>query len=173
MTETTSETTRDAGREGTTQVFGIYIDAPAATIWQALTSSEQSNRYGYGGDVEVDLTPGGSYRNLTTEAMRQMGLGEVAATGTVVAADPPNRLVLDWAAAWHDEPPSRLTWEISESPSGLSRVTLTHELPGSPKTALEVAGGGDAEEGGGGWPWVLASLKTLLETGKPMTTAGS
>lgn len=32
----------------TTQVHGIYIDAPAEKVWAALTSSEYSNRYGYG-----------------------------------------------------------------------------------------------------------------------------
>lgn len=156
-----------------TQVYGVYIDAPAETVWEALTSSEYTNRYGYGGDIEIDLTPGGELRHLTTDEMRTMGMGEVAVVGTVVEADPPHRLVLDWSAAWHDEPPSRLTYEIMQSPSGLTRVTLTHELPNSPETAKDVAGNGDAENGGGGWPWELSSLKTLLETGKPMTTAGA
>ena len=156
-----------------TQVYGIYIDAPAQKVWEALTTSEYSNRYGYGGDVEIDLTPGGTMRHLTTDLMKKMGMGDVAVTATVVAAEPPHRLVLDWSASWHDEPASRLTYEIVQGPSGLTRVTLTHELPQSPKTAKDVAGNGDAENGGGGWPWELSSLKTLLETGTPMTTAGA
>lgn len=156
-----------------TQVHSIYIDAPAEKVWEALTSSEYTNRYGYGGDIEIDLRPGGHMRHLTTEEMKSMGMGEVAVLGTVLEADPPHRLVLDWSAAWHDEPPSRVTYDISQGPSGLTRVTLTHELSESPKTAQDVAGNGRAEEGGGGWPWELASLKTLLETGKPMTTAGA
>lgn len=113
----------------------------------------------------MDLVAGGAFRHLTTDAMKKMGMGDVAVTGTVVEADPPNKLVLDWSAVWHDEPPSRLTYEIVEGPSGLTRVTLTHELPQSPQTAKDVAGNGDAENGGGGWPWDLSSLKTLLETG--------
>jgi hypothetical protein len=31
-----------------------------------------------------------------------------------------------------------------------------------------VRGGGDPERGGGGWPWVLSDLKSILETGKRM-----
>jgi hypothetical protein len=31
-----------------------------------------------------------------------------------------------------------------------------------------VPGGGDPSKGGGGWPWVLSDLKSLLETGKRM-----
>ncbi|GAB3295460.1 hypothetical protein EK0264_14235 [Epidermidibacterium keratini] len=159
--------------DNTTKVFGVYIAAPAEKVWEAITSSDYTNKWGYGGDTEIDLKPGGTYRNLTTESMRQMGMGDVSVNGTVEEADPPRRLVLSWQAAWHDEPASRVTWEITPSESGLTRVTLTHELPDSPKTALEIVGGGDAAQGGGGWPWALDSLKTLLETGKAMPTAGS
>lgn len=159
---------------GTTQVFGIYIDAPIEKVWQALISSDYSNGYGYGGDLEIELKPGGTYRHLTTDKMKQMGMGDVAINCTILELDPPRKLVLDWSPVWHaDEPPSRLTWNLFASDSGLTRVTLTHEAPDSPKTAADVAGNGDVEQGGGGWPWVLSSLKTLLETGKPMTTAGS
>jgi hypothetical protein len=33
-----------------------------------------------------------------------------------------------------------------------------------------VPGGGDPAGGGGGWPWVLSDLKSLLETGSRMPT---
>jgi hypothetical protein len=33
-----------------------------------------------------------------------------------------------------------------------------------------VPGGGDPAKGGGGWPWVLSDLKSLLETGERMST---
>lgn len=155
------------------QIHGIYIDAPAEKVWEALTSSDYSNQYGYGGNIEIDLQPGGRMRHLTTEQMKTMGMGDVAIVGTVVEVDPPHKLVLDWSAVWHDEPASRLTYEIHQGPSGLTRVTLTHELPDSPNTAKDVAGNDDVDNGGGGWPWELSSLKTLLETGTAMTTAGS
>ncbi|MFC7405123.1 SRPBCC domain-containing protein [Georgenia alba] len=165
--------TETAARAATTQVHRIYIDAPAEKVWEALTSAEYAARYGYGGGLDIDPRPGGVYRNLTSDEMKQMGMGDVATSSTIVEIDPPRRLVLDWSAVWHDEPASRLTWEITQGPSGLTRVTLTHELPQSPRTAQDVAGNGNAEDGGGGWPWVLSSLKTVLETGKVMTTAGS
>nr|WP_255375835.1 SRPBCC domain-containing protein [Saccharomonospora sp. CUA-673] len=103
-----------------------------------------------------------------------MGMGDEALTATVVELDPPRRLILDWQAAWHtDEPPQRLTYDIDEVAPGLCRVTLTHDVTDAPETAKDVAGNGKVEQGGGGWPWVLASLKTLLETDRTMTTAGS
>ncbi|MEO6996736.1 MAG: SRPBCC domain-containing protein [Terracoccus sp.] len=155
------------------QVYAIYIDAPAQKIWDAVTTAEFSERFGYGGVTEIDLTPGGAVRDLTTAEMRQMGMGEVAATGTVIEVDPPHKLVMTWSPSWHDEPETTLTYEIKEYPGGASCFTLTHVLAGAPNTAKDVRGGGDAGAGGGGWPWVLSSLKTLLETDRVMPGAGA
>ena len=158
-----------------TQVYTVYIEAPAAKVWDAITTSEFTNQWGYGGDVEYDLTPGGAYRNLTTADMRAMaGMGEVAVSGTVVSVEPGRRLELTWAPAWHpDAEPTVLTWELTEFDGPLTRVVLTHDVSAHPAVGYETAGGGEPSQGGGGWPWVLASLKTLVETGRPMVGSGA
>ncbi|GMA21283.1 SRPBCC domain-containing protein [Arsenicicoccus piscis] len=160
--------------DNTTQVFRIYIDAPAERIWEAITTSELNNQYGYGGNLEIDLRPGGTYRNFATPGMVQMGMPEVVVTGEVVEADPPHRLVLMWDPVWVEEPATRLTWEIEPTGNGSCRVTLTNDLTDAPKTAEMVEGAGPAtNEGGGGWPWILSGLKTLLESGRSMSGSGS
>ncbi len=160
--------------ENQIQVYTIYINASAQKVWDAITTSEGSNQWGYGGDVEYDLTPGGSFRNLTTPSMRQMGLGEVAVSGTVVESEPGKRLVLDWLPAWHPETaPTRITWELTEFDGPLTKLVFTHDLTASPNYAGEVAGGNDPHQGGGGWPWTLAGLKTYVETGSAMVGSGA
>lgn len=154
------------------QVFRVYIQAPAQQVWDALTSSEYTTRYGYGGAVSYDLVPDGAYVAETTEEMKQMGMGDVSVTGRVIESDPPHRLVQTWVAAWHNEE-TTLTWDLKEYDGGLTGLTLTHDCTGAPNTAGDIGGSGDAAQGGGGWPWVLASLKTLLETGQPMAGAGA
>ena len=154
------------------QVFRIYIEAPVDKVFAAITSPEFSTRYGYGGEVSYDLTPGGEYVNYTTEQMKAMGMGDVAVTGRVIEVDPPRRLVQSWVAAWHNEE-TTLTWDLTEYDGALTEVTLTHDCTGAPNTAQDVQGGGDAAMGGGGWPWILASIKTLLETGRSMVGTGA
>ena len=151
------------------QTYSVYIKAPAQRVWEGITQSEHTRRWGYGGDVELDARPGGVFNNLTTDEMKQMGMGDVAVEGTVVEIDPPHRLVLDWKASWYpDSAPTRVTWELTEYPGGLTRVLLTHDVTAAPQLADEVAGGGDPQQGGGGWLWSLSGLKTLLETGRSM-----
>lgn len=156
----------------TSVIHSIYIKAPAQRVWDAITQSQYTSQWGYGGEVEIDPRPGGSYRNLTTPEMREMGMGDTAIEGEVLEIDPPRLLVLAWHPTWHPEAPStRVTWEITEYPNGQTKLTLTHDVSAAPDLFDELNGGGDPEGGGGGWPWSLSGLKTLLETGQPMDAA--
>ena len=97
---------------------------------------------------------------------------EVAADGEVIEADPPRKLVQTWRMLMDptmaDEGFTRLTWEIHETQSGVSRLTVTHDVSGAPGVAALVSGAMEDEGAGGGWAAVLSELKTLLETGKPL-----
>ncbi len=151
------------------QTYSIYIKAPAQSVWEAITQSEHTQRWGYGGEVQFDPRPGGVFNNLSTAEMKQMGMGDVAVEGKILEIDPPRRLVASWKPGWYpDSEPTQVTWELTEFPSGLTRVVLTHDVTAAPQLAPEVAGGGDPQQGGGGWLWSLSGLKTLLETGASM-----
>jgi uncharacterized protein YndB with AHSA1/START domain len=51
----------------TTQVYRVYIRATPEAIWEAITKPEWSARYGYGGNVDYDLRPGGSFKARASE----------------------------------------------------------------------------------------------------------
>jgi uncharacterized protein YndB with AHSA1/START domain len=164
--------TTTAATSVTTQVYRVYIKATPETIWEAITTPEWTERYGYGGRGEYELRPGGSYRGFTSQAMRETGAPDLAVDGEIIEVDPPRklvqtfRMVMDEALA--SEGFTRLTYEIEEGKDGVSRLTLIHELEGAPKLALLLSGGWEDQGAGGGWSWVLSSLKTLLETGEPL-----
>ena len=158
-----------------TQIHRIFIDATPEQVWAAITTPEFSRLYGYTGDVSYDLTPGGRYEHRASEQMRSTGMPDVVVTGEVLESDPPRRLVQTWAPVWiEDEEPGTLTWDIEPTAEGATRLTLTHDLTGRPTTAAQVAGNPDPEAmGGGGWPWVLSGIKSVLETGRPMESGAS
>jgi uncharacterized protein YndB with AHSA1/START domain/DNA-binding transcriptional ArsR family regulator len=162
MSSTATDTT-------TTQVYRVYIKAPAAMVWEAITSPEWSHRYGYGGYVSFDLRPGGAFSAKADERGMAGGMPEDLLVGEVLEVDRPNRLVQTWHPVWSPEfaaePPTRLTYQLREK-DGITCLTLTHEVAGAPLAAEQV--GGTLEGAGGGWAEVLSDLKSVLETGSSM-----
>jgi uncharacterized protein YndB with AHSA1/START domain len=155
----------------TTQVYRVYIKASPEAIWDAITKPEWTRKYGYRGAVEFDgFEPGSGIRFIAPPEMQSMGMPEVVVDGELIEADPPRRLVQTWHPLWSEDiagETSRVTYDIEEDDGGVTRLTVTHELEGTPITAAQV-GLTDARlhEGGGGWPMILSDLKTLLETGQ-------
>jgi hypothetical protein len=64
---------------------------------------------------------------------------------------------------------TRPTYEISADDCGITTLTVTHDFTGAPRAAALMAGEMEDMGAGGGWSWVLSDLKTLLETGTPIT----
>jgi uncharacterized protein YndB with AHSA1/START domain len=160
----------------TTQVYRVYIKAPAQAIWDAITTPEWTNRYGYTGYAEYDLRPGGSYRVRANDEIKAAAAAggypcpDVMVDGEVIEADAPRRLVTTWRMLMEEsmaaEGFTRLTYDIKEF-DGFCSLTVTHDLEGAPKLAALVSGSFEdmAGGGGGGHAWVLSDLKSLLETG--------
>jgi uncharacterized protein YndB with AHSA1/START domain len=163
----------------TTQVYRIYIKATAEAVWDAITKPDWTEKYLYESRVDYDLRPGGAYRAYPSDAMRRHGaemgypIPDIVVDGEVIEADPPRRLVQTWRMLMDPgmaaEGFTRLTWEIDESDTaGVSRLTVIHDVAGAPQIASLISGGMEDQGAGGGWSSVLSSLKTLLETGKPL-----
>ena len=159
-------------KAATTQVYRIVIKASAQAIWDAITKPEWTERYAYGGRAHFDLKKGGRFWHQASAEMKSVGLPDELIVGEVIESDPPRKLVHTWHPMFNAdtaaEPHTRITYEIQENQGGMCTVTLTHDVTGAPLVAGMVPGGGDPVRGGGGWPWTLSDLKSLLETGKRM-----
>jgi uncharacterized protein YndB with AHSA1/START domain/DNA-binding transcriptional ArsR family regulator len=138
-------------------VYEIYIRATPERVWQAITDPELTERYYYGTRVESDWQPGSRYVYRRPDGSDQL-------IGEVLEVDPPKRLVTTFSAIWDDEvradPPSRLIWEVVPfGPTSLLRMTHEDVIPGS-ATERNVTGG---------WSVILSGMKTVIETGEPLT----
>lgn len=143
----------------TTQVYQLYIKAAPEKVWEAITKPELIARYFHGVMFEGDLVPGGRWTGWMPDHSMLLNDGEI------LEVDPPRRFVHGWVAHYDPEmaveAESRVTWEIEPQDGGYSKVTLIHDrLEGAPKTAAGVSGG---------WMFILSGLKTLIETGEPIT----
>jgi uncharacterized protein YndB with AHSA1/START domain len=160
----------------TTQVYRVYIKATPEAIWDAITNPEWTERFGYGGRSEYELRRGGAYRGYSNQGMRKAGAPDLAVDGEVIEADPPHKLVQTWRMLMDDrmaaEGFTRLTYEIEPRKEGVTRLTVIHDLEGAPSLQLLMSGAMEDQGAGGGWSWVLSSLKTLLETGQSLDPSG-
>jgi uncharacterized protein YndB with AHSA1/START domain len=133
-------------------VYTIYIAATAEKVWEALTSAEFSRKYFFGNSVEIDLKVGGAY------VVRRPD-GALHISGEVVECDPPRKLTVtfnvNWPALIEKLGPTLVTFEIEQAGEAV-KLTMSeaHDRP--------LAGGRQ------GWPAILSSLKSVLETGKPL-----
>ena len=138
-------------------VYVTYIAAGAQKIWDAITKPEFARKYWEHENVS-DWKPGSPWEHREAEG------GRVRIVGKVVEFDPPRRLVMTWAApadAGNPEAHSRVTFQL-EPIDDMVKLTVTHD---------QLVSGSDMQKGiEKGWPRVLASLKTYLETGKPLPT---
>jgi uncharacterized protein YndB with AHSA1/START domain len=154
----------------TTHVYQVWIKATPERIWEAITSRDWSEKYGYKAPFEYDLRPGGRYQVFASAAMSEYGSPNVIVDGEVIESDPPHRLVQTWHAMFDEtmsaEPATRVTWEITEASVGISKLTVVHDATDAPITARITSG--QEAEAGGGWAWILSDLKTLLETGSAL-----
>ena len=136
-------------------VYQTYIRASAEQVWQAITDPEFTKHYFHAQRFESALEPGSPFRFVAPD-------GSDSVVGTIEEVDRPRRLVMTWRVLYDaeaaGEPPSRVEWELDDRGGGVTRVTTVHrDLGASPKTSEGV---------GGGWHWVLGSLKSMLETGE-------
>ena len=152
---TSPDTAAAAAQAAPRHVFATFIRATPEAIWRALTESDFTTRYWYGSTIHSEWTAGAPWE------LRTSG-GQVGITGEVLEAVAPSRLVVTYRQAWGgvDERPSRVTFEIEGTGPGVQKLTVIHETePGTTTQIAEVAAG---------WPFIIAGLKTLLETGEPL-----
>ncbi len=140
--------------ETTSFVYAVYIRTTPEEVFEAVTNPEIARRY-WGHDNVSDWKPGSRWQHIRAGDERRVEI-----VGEVIEVSPPRRLVTTWANASQADDPaaySRVTYEIDEY-EDMARLTVTHD---------ELAAGSGMAIGiSKGWPHVLSSLKSYLETGR-------
>ena len=135
-------------------VYVTHIKTTREKLWQALTSAEFTRQYWGGMSVEVGAQQGDPFVIKDEN-------GETKHDDVVLVHQAPHRLSFTFNPIGFGEPPSRVTYEL-ESRGETVRLTVTHEdFPAESKVFPSIQCG---------WPCIVNSLKTLLETGSALKT---
>jgi uncharacterized protein YndB with AHSA1/START domain len=138
-------------------VYVIYVASAPERVWQALTDRVLAQQYFNGSLLEIEPRIGGDF-------VVRFPDGRVNVRGRVVEWSPPRRLATTWTVEWMPElrelPECLVSYDI-EPAGDCVKLTLTESYSWDVPDAL--LSGGRA-----GWPAILSSLKSMLETGKPL-----
>lgn len=137
-------------------VYVIYIATTPERLWEALTSGEFTRQYWGGRRIQSDWNVGSSVVHVRED-------GGMDWQGEVLRSDPPHLLAYTFHMLISDkhrrERPSRVTFELEPLDWGV-KLTLIHSEAEEDSATLETTRHG--------WPAILSSLKSLLETGSPL-----
>jgi uncharacterized protein YndB with AHSA1/START domain len=137
-------------------VYVTYIATTAQQVWDALLKGELTRQY-WGHENVSDWKPGSKWQHVADDGKRTVRL-----VGEVLESVPNRRLVMTWGdavAAADKAKRSRVAIDI-ETVGEMVRLTVTHDEL-SPQMRRDITNG---------WPRVLSSLKSFLETGRPLNT---
>jgi uncharacterized protein YndB with AHSA1/START domain len=139
--------------------YDIYVRALAKKVWQGIVDGDMTRQYVYGTRLETKLEKGAPYAYVGDGGFK-------AVDGEILDVAPEKKLVMSWNARWDDavsnDPASRVTYELSEVGPNTTKLRVIHDrFEGRTAT---FAGSTEA------WPLMLSSLKSILETGRPLVT---
>jgi uncharacterized protein YndB with AHSA1/START domain len=137
-------------------VYVTYIRTTPEKLWQALIEPEFTRQFWCETRQECEWKPGASWRLMIPD-------GRVADSGEILEIEPGRRLVLRWRNEFIPEMradgDSRLTYQLEQQGEAV-KLTLIHEIDKPGSKLIEGVSRG--------WPHILASLKSLLETGESL-----
>ena len=136
-------------------VYVTYIETTPEKLWEALTDGDFTERYWFGARLKSDWKVGSTFEMLRSD-------GTVSDAGKVVEVDRPRRLAYTFvniSEKYKSDRPALATFVI-EPYGKLVKLTLTQEGFAEGSKFLD----GISK----GWPAIMSSLKSILETGHPL-----
>jgi uncharacterized protein YndB with AHSA1/START domain len=137
-------------------VYVTFIRTSPEKLWDALIKPEFTRQYWCETVQDCDWRVGSSWKLMIPD-------GRVGDAGEVREIDAPKKLVLTWRNEFrpelHAEGFSTLTFTL-EPTADTVKLTVVHEMDRPQSKLIEAVSGG--------WPTILSSLKSLLETGQPL-----
>jgi uncharacterized protein YndB with AHSA1/START domain len=143
-------------------VYVIYIRTTPEKLWDALLKPEFTRQYWFGVTQESSWTPGAAWKMVLPD-------GTTADTGEILEIEKPKHIVIRWRNEFRPELNAEgysvCRIELEPAVGGTVLLSFRHESDRPGSKLIEAVSGG--------WPKVLSSLKSLLESGTPLGEIGA
>ena len=132
--------------------YKILIRAPIDRVWSELIKTTSPRPFFWNSSWDTRaMAEGNTYRMLSADK-RTVGV-----TGEILEMDPPHRLVTSFRLTSLDDPPSRVIYELTETPDGTEFVLITEQVEAGSKSEKSMADGSK---------FIVENFKAYVETGK-------
>ncbi len=136
-----------------TFVYVTYIRTTPEKLWAKLTETEIPREFFWATALHAEWKVGGAWKSTAPD-------GTLVDGGEILELDAPKRLVLSWRHEMQPEKKeegySRMTYELEPKGEAV-KLTVIHEMDHGQSKFIQAVSNG--------WPTILSSLKSLLETG--------
>jgi uncharacterized protein YndB with AHSA1/START domain/DNA-binding transcriptional ArsR family regulator len=152
---------RGGTMDAPSHIYKTYIRGTVADVWEAITNPDLTEQYFYGTRVHSEWTVGSEMTYAYPD-------GSLASTGEILAIDPPKRIEFTFHALWDPqleaEGPCREVWTLSDMEDMVELAIEMFDLAHDSKRY---------EDFTNGIPFIVAGLKSLVETGMPLAGAST
>jgi uncharacterized protein YndB with AHSA1/START domain len=133
------------------QIYKVLIDAPIETVWSELVDTTKPRPFFWNSSWDTPRFAAGSpYRMASNQGKA------VAVIGRILEMDPPHRLVTTFRLTALPDPPSRVTYTLTEKDGGTEFCLVTEQVLAGSKSEKSMASGSR---------FIIENFKAWVETG--------
>ncbi|MDH3373624.1 MAG: SRPBCC domain-containing protein [Gammaproteobacteria bacterium] len=133
-------------------MYKVLIRAPIDAVWSELVNTAAPRPFLWNSAWDTkEMAAGNAYRMVSNNGKT------VAVVGEILEIEPPHRLVTSFRLTALDDPPSRVTYTLEETPEGTEFMLITESV---------VAGSRSEKSMADGSKFIIANIKAFIETGK-------
>ena len=134
-------------------VARIFIEGSIDAVWHEITKTDELQGAMFNMRLHTNgLKMGGQIR------MRSADGKYTGVVGEILEFDPPHRYAHTFQFTQYDDPPCTVVYELAEVEGGVEFTLRVEDVPVGTKTAKQMKGGGD---------FIVKTLKSIVEDGKP------
>lgn len=135
------------------QVYKVIINAPIETVWSELINRASPRPFFWNSSWDTPaMAPGKSFRMLSADK-RAVGV-----VGEFLEMRPPHLLSHTFRLTSLDDPASKVTYTLKETPEGVEFQLITENIVAGSKSEKSMAAGAK---------FIVENFKAFVETGKP------